>query len=227
MLVVFHRQRLLESLRLLAVSREPCLHYVRRIYRRSFSSDDTFDRFKRVRDALPPKDNFYDDLLPSLESTSISREEKVDDSGCSSSGSSLLKEVPLEDIEDAVLQFVPENIKSGNIDDECLTPGQAFYLENKDKIFENIRKRYYEETKGAENVELTDSEIESLLPLLMEEEKFGSYDPNPVVPPSKHHLWDYNTNDIYIPKKAIHLHKGQMPTLQEVVDILEQVSLMR
>lgn len=112
-------------------------------------------------------------------------------------------------------------------DDECLTPGQAFYLENKDKIFENIRKRYYEETKGAENVELTDSEIESLLPLLMEEEKFGSYDPNPVVPPSKHHLWDYNTNDIYIPKKAIHLHKGQMPTLQEVVDILEQVSLMR
>lgn len=199
------------------------MYYFRPVYRCNFSSDDTLPRFKHVRDTLPIAKNVYDENIPSLEaSTTISYEERSHSSDDNKIEKAQLKTVTLKSIEDAVLQFVPESINSGNTDDAQLSPGQAFYLENRDKLFDNIRRRYYEETKEVDDVPLTDSEIESLLPLLMEEEEFGSYDPDLVAAPSKHHLWDYTTNDIYVPKKTIHLHKNKMPTLQDIVDILEQ-----
>ncbi|ORM39935.1 uncharacterized protein BXIN_1434 [Babesia sp. Xinjiang] len=187
--------------------------------RRHISSDDTDERFRHVSGALPRTDRTYDKpqvvvtaippAKPSAEPSS-KKNTKLD--------SAAIKSIPLEIIEDALLKFVPENIKSINIGNEPLTPGQAFYLENRDKLLENLRRRYFEETGAGPS----DGEIESLLPQLMEEEPFGSYDPDPVVSPGKHHLWDYDTTTLSSTSKTIHLRKGEMPTLQQVVDILEQ-----
>ncbi|GIX61107.1 oligomerization domain protein [Babesia caballi] len=165
---------------------------------RHFTTDDTSDRFRHVRDALPRRDPIPEDPvlvapteLPverSFEPEAKEPEAKLD--------RDTLRSIPLETIEDALLKFVPENIRDSSPDDEFLTPGQIFYLENRDKLFDNIRRRYLEETGGKDAAALTDNDIESLLPLLMEDEQYGSYDAEQVVSPGKHHLWDYNTSEV-------------------------------
>ncbi|GBE58588.1 oligomerization domain-containing protein, putative [Babesia ovata] len=212
--------------------------------RRHVATDDTTDRFRHVSESLPRQQATHD----GPEFTYQSAEPLSDESAEAPSGSfdgaekpkidkAAIKSIPLETIEDAVLKFVPETIRESSLgtlprpcnaahlsDDEFLTPGQAFYLENRDKLFEQLRRRYFEATSEGGSDQVTDGEIESLLPLLMEEEQFGSYDPDPVVSPGKHHLWDYNTSEVAATRRNVHLRKGEMPTLQQVVDILEQVS---
>eukprot|EP00371_Babesia_bovis_P003411 XP_001612058.1 hypothetical protein [Babesia bovis T2Bo] len=163
-------------------------------YRHS-ATDDIEGRFRHVNNALSRTDGCYDQNVFHHDSL----DPKVDTGGPSAdhSGpaldSEMIRSIPLERIEDALLQSVPENIRTCSIENESLTPGQLFYLENRDKLLENLRRRYFEES-GVEAP--SDGEIESILPLLMEEEKYGSYDHASVVSPGKHHLWDYDTGAV-------------------------------
>ncbi|GFE53522.1 oligomerization domain, putative [Babesia ovis] len=193
-------------------------------YRRHFTTDDTDERFRHVNAALPRKVCNHDEPLIVASPKSESEEPPSSESSTKLDPDTL-RSIPLETIEDALFKFVPEDIKSSSLEDGPLTPGQAFYLENRDILLDRLRRRYFEETTGSSSAP-SDTEIESLLPLLMEEEKFGSYDPNPVVSPGKHHLWDYDTTNVSSTRRTIHLSKGQMPTLQQIVDILEQERIM-
>ncbi|CDR97400.1 hypothetical protein, conserved [Babesia bigemina] len=197
--------------------------------RRHFTTDDTTDRFRHVSESLPHRQSAHEgpeytgqstgqwsDESPGAPSAPSERGEKP------KLDKAAIKSIPLETIEDAVLKFVPETIRESSLDDDFLTPGQAFYLENRDKLFDQLRRRYFEATSEGGGDQVTDGEIESMLPLLMEEEQFGCYDPEPVVSPGKHHLWDYNTSEVSAPRRNVHLRKGEMPTLQQVVEILEQ-----
>ncbi|AFZ81683.1 hypothetical protein BEWA_011010 [Theileria equi strain WA] len=189
------------------------------------SSNDVISRFKHVKEDvsdicissnLDPAPFFPHDVI---ETTTIENNTEI------------LNNYSLENVESAIMQFVPDYIQSYTREhdhfDDFLTPGQTFFAENREKLLETIRGNYYNKKASLDSSgDNVDYRLPSMLNQDIYEEAFGSYTTDTVVKLPKNHLWDYSTTAVHRPKKTIELRKGQMPSIQQVIDILEQERLI-
>ncbi|SIO73669.1 conserved Plasmodium protein, unknown function [Babesia microti strain RI] len=82
-----------------------------------------------------------------------------------------------------------------------MTPAQKFYAKNKDKLLSNAKKIFLE--------------------------NFGKIDTicnleEPVIRPPKNHVWEYGSVTTSEHREHIVLQKGQIPTINDIIKILEQ-----
>ncbi|BAM41712.1 uncharacterized protein TOT_040000093 [Theileria orientalis strain Shintoku] len=198
---------------------------------------DVLDRFKHVESSFNNKAG-SDDYDLYFETTKAQK--RTSDS---KDAEHSLDDYSLENVESALMQFVPEYIANSKEDtsDTFMTPGQCFFLENKDKLMETVKKRYHEEKNALKNKVDGGSEGEDVYSLLLNydfnEESYGSYGSEYTQTRKKEHLWDYNSNTLSITRyrtdsvikifrEPVELIKGVMPTIQQIVEILEQERLV-
>uniref|UniRef100_A0A0G4I4R9 Ribosomal silencing factor RsfS n=1 Tax=Chromera velia CCMP2878 TaxID=1169474 RepID=A0A0G4I4R9_9ALVE len=97
-------------------------------------------------------------------------------------------------------------------EDDGLTPAQKFYKENKNVLLQRAMKYYsekYSERSAEEEV--------------CEE---WSRTREPVVRPSRDHLWDFGNVNREVPRETVQLQKGKVPSVDQVLRILEQERAM-
>ncbi|CEM35940.1 unnamed protein product [Vitrella brassicaformis CCMP3155] len=97
-----------------------------------------------------------------------------------------------------------EAVSSGDEEDDYLTPAQRFYRENKERLLERAQQYYSDKHQQ-----------------VMDENEWTFYR-DPVVRPPKGHLWDFGDIAKVVPREDIHFEKGRMPTVEQVIKILEQ-----
>uniref|UniRef100_A0A3B0N146 Oligomerisation domain containing protein, putative n=1 Tax=Theileria annulata TaxID=5874 RepID=A0A3B0N146_THEAN len=180
---------------------------------------DVSDRFRNLNASeFQKSENEGECLVPD---TNTSKKTVKNDINCS------LEDYSFENVESALMQFVPEYISSADEDKTTfMTPGQAFFLENKEKLMETVKRRYYEEKNKAKYQEKYDDEHDETFSSLLEydfnEESFGSYGDEFIPPRNKQQLWDYNSTSVCLHKEPIELTKGVMPNINQIVDILQR-----
>ncbi|KAK2196326.1 Nucleotidyltransferase superfamily [Babesia duncani] len=116
----------------------------------------------------------------------------------------------IQNIKEALHKCVPSNY----FDKGTSSPGQEFFMEHKEALLEHARRRFYLKT-GSHG---TDDTVHADL----QDEAFGSFGQEFVIVPNKGHLWDYMSDSLARPTQRIELHHGQMPTIEQIVTILEQ-----
>ncbi|KAF5153311.1 Oligomerization domain protein [Theileria parva strain Muguga] len=185
---------------------------------------DSSDRFRHLNVSDIQKSEIENEFSTLHSNTSKNKSVK-NDINCS------LDDYSFENVESALMQFVPEYISSADENKSTfMTPGQAFFLENKEKLMETVKRRYYEEKDKAKYQQKYDDEQDETFSSLLEydfnEESFGSYGEEFIPPRNKQHLWDYNSTSVCLHKEPIELTKGVMPNINQIVDILQREQII-
>lgn len=108
-----------------------------------------------------------------------------------------------------------QDAKAGNSNTgaSCnLTPAQQFFLENRDLLMQRAQ-RYF--TAKKEHFDELPHEKNSV-------PHFDTFYFDPVVRPPRGHVWDFGSARHEIPREEVRLEQGRMPTMKQLLQILEQ-----